>query len=99
MSNLQLATHGPVYLKCLILINHYLHCQIQICMSCLFGETGASIILANKGKIHSVAKSGGYINIYWTYLIPPTIAPFCRGKGHPVSHLGHLHLSLIMGGS
>ena len=22
----------------------YLHCQIQICVSCLFGETGASIM-------------------------------------------------------
>ena len=84
MPNLQLATHGPVYLKCFILFYYHLHCQIQICMSCLFGETGASIILASKGiclKIHSVAKSGGYINIYWTYLITPTIAPFCRGKG------------------
>ena len=29
---------------CLILIINYLHCQIRICVSCLFGETGASIM-------------------------------------------------------
>ena len=39
--NLRLAAQGPIYWICLILIINHLHCQIQICVSCLFGETGA----------------------------------------------------------
>ena len=61
MPNLQLAAHCPIYWICLILIIDYLHCQIQICMSCLFGETGASII----GVQEPLTSKGYLIILMW----------------------------------
>ena len=83
MSNLQLATHG-VYSKCLILIYYYLHCQIQICMSCLFGETGVSIILANKGillKNTFCCEIRGLYKHLLDLLNHSYNSPFLQGKG------------------
>ena len=47
--NLRLA--GPIYWICLILIIDYLHCQIRICVSCLFGETGGARTLDKQGDM------------------------------------------------
>ena len=70
--NLRWAAHGPIYWICLILSNNYLLCQIQICMSCLFSETGASIMgveepLTSKGickKICMLHKSIARFSIW-----------------------------------
>ena len=68
--------HFPSYWICLILIINYLHCQIQICVSCLFGETGASII---------VDKQGGYIGVHFIS------TAVCR-VSTPISHVHSIFL-------
>jgi hypothetical protein len=60
---------GPIYWICLILINNYLHCQIQICVSCLFGEARASITgvqepLTSKGTTYC------QFNSYGVWILP-----------------------------
>ena len=67
-----LAAHGPIYWICLILIINYSHCQIQICVSCLFGETGASIMGVQEPLTSRVQwGSTVFVNSYFTHVVIP----------------------------